>query len=128
MTYIEGIVNQIFCYSRIHVQAGHCILHVFVHIGLKGEYVRSQQTVRKRTDEIYLGLMGHVPNDFLILRLWHVKGCRRSIHVIVSQGIYQGFYRPKSALVQNQVSRKNMDCRWGISLSKQIDHENTNDF
>jgi hypothetical protein len=109
MTYIERIVNQIFCYGRIHVQAGHCILHVVVHIGLQGEYVKSQQTVRKRTDEIYLGLMRHVPNNFLIL--WHVKGCRRSIHVIISQGIYQGFDGPKRALVQNQISRKNMDCK-----------------
>ena len=111
MTYIEGIVNQVFCYSRIHVQAGHCILHVVVHIGLQGEYVKSQQTVRKRTDEIYLGLMRHVPNDILILRFWYVKGCRRSIHVIVSQGIYQGFDRAKSALVQNQISGKDMDYK-----------------
>jgi hypothetical protein len=30
--------------------------------------------------------------------------------------------------VQNQISRKNMDCRWGMSLNKQIDRKNTNDF
>lgn len=34
MTYIEGIVNQVFCHSRIHVQAGHGILNMVVHIGL----------------------------------------------------------------------------------------------
>jgi len=128
MTYIEGIVNQVFCHGRIHVQAGHCILYVVVHISLQGEYVKSQKTVKKRTDEIYLGLMRHIPNDFLIPRQWHVKACCRSINVIVSQGMYQGFDGPKGALAQNQISGKDMDCKWGMSPSKQINRKNTNDF
>jgi hypothetical protein len=128
MTYIEGIVNQIFRNGRIHVQAGHCIVYVVVHIGLQGVYVKPQKTMKKRTDKIYLGLMGHVPMDFLILRQWHVKACCRSINVIVSQSMYQGFDRPKGALVQNQISRKDMDCKWGMSLSKRIDRRNTDDF
>jgi len=61
--------------------------------------VKPQSTMKKRTDEIYFSLMGHVPSYFLILRRWHVKTRRRSIDVIVPQGIYQGFDRPKGAFV-----------------------------
>jgi hypothetical protein len=118
MTYIKGIVNQVLCHGRIHVQAGHCILNVVVHISLQEEYVKPRQTVKKRTDEIDFGLMRHVPNDFLILSQWHVKARCRSIDVIMSHGIYQGFDRPKGALAQNQISRKDMDCKWGMSPSK----------
>lgn len=72
--------------------------------------------------------MRHVPGDFLIISHWHIiKGCSRSISVIMSQGIYQGFDGPEGALVQNQISRKDMDCKRGMSPSKRTGCENTND-
>ncbi len=37
ITYIERIVNQVFCHGRIHVQAGHNILNMVMHISLQGE-------------------------------------------------------------------------------------------
>jgi len=38
--YVESIVNQVLCHGLIHVQTGHCIFYVVVHIRLRGEYVK----------------------------------------------------------------------------------------
>jgi hypothetical protein len=65
--------------------------------------------MKRWSDEIYLSLMRHVPNDFLIPRYGQVKACYRSVYIIEPQCIYQSFDRTKSALMQNQVSRKDVD-------------------
>jgi hypothetical protein len=86
-----------------------------------------REGVKEWTDEIDHGPIGHIPNDFLIPRLRQVKTRCCSINVIGSQGIYQGFDGPKSALMQNQISRKDVDCKLGISFSWRTECRNTND-
>jgi hypothetical protein len=87
MAYVEGIVDQVLCHGRVHIQTGQRIFYVVVHVSLQKVYVEPtiSQYMKQRTDKIYFSLVRHVSNDFLIPRYRRgIEARCRAINVIAS--------------------------------------------